>query len=210
LAAFLSVQMGAFVVAPPRAAQAEDQAEGRRRFKRGQELYAEGRFLDAAREFEAGYAVAPRPLFLLNIGQSYRRGNEFEKAKRAYEMLLRVDPQTPHRAEVEEHIRAIDDALAAAAVLPAPPPAGGTQAARPAARPAPPPSAPPPEPRATAPVVMDRPEPTEASDGDESVFKKAWFWAVVAGVAAAGVTAVVLSTRSRSSCPGDLCIRETP
>jgi tetratricopeptide (TPR) repeat protein len=78
-----------------------DESEGRRHFKAGQDLYQQKRFLEAAREFEAGYAVAPRPLFLLNIGHAYRRANELIKAKNAYEALLKLQPDLPQRTEVE-------------------------------------------------------------------------------------------------------------
>src|SRR4051812_11899197 len=101
-----------FVLATGGGARA-DEAEGRRHWKAGQDLYAQKRFLEAAREFEAGYAVAPRPLFLLNIGHAYRRANELVKAKSAYEALLRLQPDLPQRTEVEGYIRSINDALQA-------------------------------------------------------------------------------------------------
>ena len=70
-----------------------------RHWDRGQELYKQGRFLEAAREFEAGYQVAPRSLFLLNIGHSYRRAQELRKAKAAYETLLKIDPTSAAPAD---------------------------------------------------------------------------------------------------------------
>jgi len=90
-----------------------DEAEGRRHWKAGQDLYQQKRFIEAAREFEAGYAVAPRPLFLLNIGHAYRRANELVKAKNAYEALLKLQPDLPQRNEVEGYIKSINDALQA-------------------------------------------------------------------------------------------------
>src|SRR4051812_10840821 len=101
-------------------ARAEDEAEGRVHFARGQELFKAKRFLEAAHEFEAGFEAAPRPLFLLNIGHSYRRAEQFRKAKSVYEMLLRVEPNTPYRKEVEGLIKTIDDALESAEPLPLP------------------------------------------------------------------------------------------
>ena len=80
-----------------------------------------GRFLEAAREFEAGYAAAPRTAFLLNIGHCYRRAGQLEKAKSYYKKLLETDPGFAQRGEVEEHIRNIDDALSVPQV-PAPKP----------------------------------------------------------------------------------------
>jgi tetratricopeptide (TPR) repeat protein len=89
----------------------EDEATARGHFERGSKLYDQGKYLDAAREFEAGYQSAPRPLFLLNIGHSYRRSQDLRKAKAAYEKLLRTDPTTPQRPMVEDLIKTIDDAL---------------------------------------------------------------------------------------------------
>jgi hypothetical protein len=119
-------------------AYAEDEAEARAHFNRGESLFKAKKFLDAAREFEAGFVASPRPLFLLNIGHSYRRAHEFRKAKAAYEMLLRVEPQTKHRAEVEGLIKTIDDTLDNdAPVAPAPGPRAGASPPPPAPAPAP-------------------------------------------------------------------------
>jgi hypothetical protein len=114
----------------PGRATAADEGEARQHFTRGQELFKQKRFLEAAREFEAGFVASPRPLFLLNIGHSYRRAEEFRKAKAAYEMLLRVEPNTPYRKEVLSLIATIDDALEGSRPLPPQP--------KPAAPPAPP------------------------------------------------------------------------
>jgi hypothetical protein len=150
LALFFSVGGGG------REARAEDEAEGRVHFARGQELFQAKRFLEAAHEFEAGFEAAPRPLFLLNIGHSYRRAGQFRKAKSVYELLLRVEPNTPHRKEVEGLIKTIDDALESAEPLPAAPP-----------RPAPPvraapvvPAAPAPAPGTPTPPPVRPPAPT--------------------------------------------------
>src|SRR4051794_18541444 len=105
------VVLGAVAVFATRAHA--DEAEGKKHWKAGQDLYAQKRFLEAAHEFEAGYAVAPRPLFLMNIGHAYRRANELVRAKTAYETLLRLQPDLPQRAEVEGYIKSIDDALQA-------------------------------------------------------------------------------------------------
>jgi tetratricopeptide (TPR) repeat protein len=178
-------------------ARADDEAEGKRRFKRGGELYAEGKFLEAAREFEAGFAAAPRPLFLLNIGHSYRRAGEFQMAKDAYEKLLRLDRNTPYRSEVEGLIKTIDDALLS------------RELDRPAPIATPPPPAP--EPVASAPpesmqppYVVAPPTPTES----DSIFKKPWFWVVVGAVAVSAGAAVAVITLRNSACPATVCLTE--
>jgi hypothetical protein len=202
-----------------------DEAEGKRHWKLGQELYAQKRFLEAAHEFEAGYAQAPRPLFLMNIGHAYRRANELVRAKIAYETLLRLQPDLPQRAEVENYIKSIDDALQAGE---------GTvpdQPARPAPRPTTPPPAPPPmvlkpapapvlppppapmleaAPAPAPPVYVEAREPAPRDRGEPStsVFRKPWFWVVTGAIVAGGVAVAIIASRPSSSCPGTICIRE--
>jgi tetratricopeptide (TPR) repeat protein len=180
-------------------ASAEDQAEGKRRFARGQELYAEGKYLEAAQEFEAGFAVAPRPLFLLNIGHSYRRAQAWAKARAAYERLLAMDPKTEHRATVEGHIRNIDD-IAAAGPLPAP--ALETRV---------PPQPPPPRQPAAEAVVLSAPPPapiTPPSVETPPLYTRPWFWVAIGGVVAVGAGVGILALRRGQVCGADFCVTE--
>jgi len=188
-----------------------DEAEGRRRWKAGQELYQQKRFIEAAHEFEAGYAVAPRPLFLMNIGHAYRRANELVKAKNAYEALLKLQPDLPQRTEVEGYIKSINDALQADS--PASEPI--TRPASPSARPVE--IVPSPPPRPLPPPVVSAPEPVippyveardTAREPSVSVFRKPWFWVVTGAVIAGGVAVAVIASRPSSACPGTLCIKE--
>jgi hypothetical protein len=199
-----------------------DEAEGKRHWKLGQELYAQKRFLEAAHEFEAGYAMAPRPLFLMNIGHAYRRANELSRAKTAYETLLRLQPDLPQRAEVEGYIKSIDDALqAGAGTVPDQPAHPVSARPSPAPSPPPPPSIvvrplPPPMPPAVAleetpppPIYVEVREPVaDRKPESTSVFRKPWFWVVTCAVVAGGVAAAVIASRPSSSCPGTICIRE--
>jgi Tfp pilus assembly protein PilF len=109
----LSLVLGA---APRPAAAAPDdeaEAEARKRFRRGTKLFDEGKFREAAHEFESGYAVLPRTGFLLNIGHSYRRSGDLKKAKRYYEMFLQQETESPRqRAEAAEYVRLVDEQLA--------------------------------------------------------------------------------------------------
>jgi hypothetical protein len=191
------------------AARAEsDEAEGRRRWNEGKELYQKGRYLDAAREFEAGYAVVPRPLFLLNIGHAYRRAQELARARAAYQKLLEIQPNLPQRAEVEGYIKSIDDALQVvvepATLAPLPgsaPPAPPAlvdpgAAAAIAASPAPPP------------IVAASPPPPAESRSSGSILTRPWFWVIVGAVVAGGVAVGVIALRPSASCPATSCIRE--
>jgi hypothetical protein len=194
-----------------------DEAEGRRHWKQGQELYAQKRFLEAAHEFEAGYAVAPRPLFLMNIGHAYRRANELARAKTAYEALLRLQPDLQQRAEVEGYIKSIDDALSAGETVvadqprpqPSPPLASPPRTSEPAPRR---PSLPPVAAAAPdeVPVYVESRETTasRAPEPEVSIFRKPWFWVVTGAVVAGGVAAAIIASRPSTSCPVTLCIRE--
>jgi hypothetical protein len=212
-------------------AQAQgDEAEGRRRWKHGQDLYDQGRYLDAAHEFEAGYAIAPRPLFYLSIGHAYRRAHELAKAKAAYEKLLTLQPDFLGRAEVEGYIKSINDALQVAEPASSPTPAGHQEVSTTPTAPLPaPPASPagadlggaspygalagtsgPPMPTATPPppaIIETRPESTDSRS--DSVVHKPWFWVLVGAVVAGGVAAAVIAAHPSSSCPGTICIRET-
>jgi hypothetical protein len=207
LAVWLTV--AAALAAPPAWAQlppgpagsAPDEAAGRKHFEKGQELYTKNRFLEAAKEFEAGYQALPRSAFLLNVGHSYRRAYELRKAKAAYELMLRVDPTTQHRALVEDLIRTIDDALItqdAPAVSP------------PVATPVP--SSPPlPNPGLKAgnpPIDLSPPaiaETAPPSSESRSILRSPWFWGAIGAVLVTGtVTTVVLMNRS-NGCRAQDC-----
>ncbi|HXI56352.1 MAG TPA: hypothetical protein VNO55_09850 [Polyangia bacterium] len=91
----------------------EAETEARKRFRRGTKLFDDGKFREAAHEFESGYAVLPRTGFLLNIGHSYRRAGDLKKAKRYYELFLQQETESPRqRAEAAEYIKIVDEGLA--------------------------------------------------------------------------------------------------
>jgi tetratricopeptide (TPR) repeat protein len=167
----------------PRAARAADdaEAEARRHYNDGRRLYDEQKYREAAKEFEAGYAILAKPGFLINIGHSYRRAGELRKARHYYELFLEKDKTSPQREEVQTQIKTIDETLADEAVAEAgkPPPA--------------------PQPAAAAPVhVAACPEPAAAT-------ARPWWPWLVSGLAVAvagGVVAAVLVTRGTK---GDAC-----
>jgi hypothetical protein len=201
----------------PRLAVAEDEAAGRRHWDRGQELYKLGRFLEAAREFEAGYQVAPRSNFLLNVGHSYRRAQELRRAKTAYELFLKIDPASAHRPMVEDLIRTIDDALSAQADGPVTPPPKSAAATGPPPLatgapplPAPTPTTPPVDLTPAPNVTQTDPGPVPASDSSSSIFRSPWFWGAVGAVLVAGVAGTVYGLSRGSSCSADRCFSENP
>jgi hypothetical protein len=198
--------------APANTPSAEDEAAGRRHYKKGDELFKQGRFLDAAREFEAGYAAAPRPLFLLNIGHSYRKAQELRKARAAYEEYLKTDPTSTFRADVEDLIKTIDDALAASALPSAPPPPTTPPPTSSLPPVAPVPSSAGPVNTGTIdlapPVLVNVDHPPPAPAESKSIFRSPWFWGAVGVVVAAGVAGTVYGLSRSPACPATRCLRE--
>src|SRR5438477_2623625 len=77
-------------------------ARAKTHFEAGRALYNLGNYYDAVREFAAGYELAPKPQFLINLGQCYRRLENFEKAREMYQKYLTDVPgESPERAQVE-------------------------------------------------------------------------------------------------------------
>jgi tetratricopeptide (TPR) repeat protein len=149
----------------------EDVRRAREHYRKGEAAYAAERFDDAYKEFEAGYTLAPKPAFLLNMAHSERRRGQLRNARALYLKYLLVEPQSKYRPEVEQVVGELERAIAA------------DEVAHPAVVPvaiAPPPltmTPPPPPP----PVVEQRRPP--------------WIWIAVGGAVLAGVAAAFILTR---------------
>jgi tetratricopeptide (TPR) repeat protein len=137
IAALLAVAWCAGVA---RAQQPEDPvARARTHFEAGRALYTLGNYEEARREFAAGYQLAPRPQFLLNLGQCYRKLDDLQHAREMYQRYLHDAPATdPERPQAEQILAEIDTQIA------------DRQAAL---RAAPPPASPPPAPAVSAPAA---------------------------------------------------------
>jgi tetratricopeptide (TPR) repeat protein len=78
----------------PRAMRTEglDDDAARSRFRIGQALYAEGRFTEAAREFESAYELSRRASLLFNAYLAYRDAGMLEDATRTLGIYLDASP----------------------------------------------------------------------------------------------------------------------
>src|SRR4051812_5974092 len=107
LATTLATSGGA-VFAPSARAQSAELREARDHFRRGKEAYSAQRFEDAYREFEAGYRLSSRPLFLFNMGHARRRAGALGEARALFRRFLELQPDSPRRAEVEAILRELE------------------------------------------------------------------------------------------------------
>jgi tetratricopeptide (TPR) repeat protein len=85
-------------------------------YQAGEKLYLLGRYEDALREFQDGYAIAPKPEFLLNLGQVHRKLGNREQAVEMFEkFLLSTTPDDPRRAAVEDVLAELRTEMSTAA-----------------------------------------------------------------------------------------------
>jgi tetratricopeptide (TPR) repeat protein len=189
LLAALSVSGAIVLPAPCRAAEADDVQRAREHHKAGDQAFKEGRYQDAYKEWEAGYNLSPRPLFLLNMAHAERRRGELKNARTLYRRFLLMEPQSRLRGEVESVLAEIDAALAEAPeTAPAPQPEGAPVAPPTVVTTPPPPDllGSPGEPAIGPPSFVSTalppadPEPTA-----RPLYKRWWFWTGIGVVAAA-------------------------
>jgi hypothetical protein len=116
-------------------ARADDDREQRARghYEIGQGLYRLGDYRGAIKEFAAGYELARKPGFLVNLGQSYRKLGELAHAREMYERFLAtVAAGDPKRAQVEAVLAEIAEQLRAHPELENPPPSAVNATSAPA------------------------------------------------------------------------------
>lgn len=74
----------------------------RRAYAKGQNAFAQGDFAAAQTAFEEAYANVPNPIVLVSIGEAAAKQGKITTALAAYEQYLRVRPDAPDRADVEQ------------------------------------------------------------------------------------------------------------
>lgn len=112
------VMVGGGAAAQPRNAVEAAKAH----FKAGEELYDAGEYADAIREWSAGYELAPRAPFLLNLGQAYRKMRSWPKAAEYFRRYLATAaPDDAHRGEVRLLLAEMQRMMAASRPASSPP-----------------------------------------------------------------------------------------
>jgi tetratricopeptide (TPR) repeat protein len=68
------------------------------------QLFSRQDYAAAAEALERAYGREPRPIFLFNAGQSYRKAERYSDAARCYERFLVFSPRHPLAAEARDHL----------------------------------------------------------------------------------------------------------
>src|SRR5262245_26705132 len=80
----------------------DQQARGH--FRLGRELYSQGRFADAAKEFEIAYGLSGRGSLLYNVYLAYRDAQDTVNAARALRGYLTAVADAPDRPHLEARL----------------------------------------------------------------------------------------------------------
>lgn len=111
------------------AARADSQPSGdalqraKNHYMAGNALFKLGNYTDAVREFAAGYSLVPKPYFLYNLGQCYRKLGDLRKAREMYAKFVDQIPETdPDRDGAKRIVVELDEQIAKLPPEKAPPP----------------------------------------------------------------------------------------
>jgi tetratricopeptide (TPR) repeat protein len=177
------------------------EADAAEHVRKASEALRARRYDEAMAEFEAGYAIVPKPGFVLNMGHVQREAGNLARARDLYKRYLELEPGSLQRAELEKSIADIDKELAAHS-----PTAADQPATKPPASPAPPrpsvaqargeDSEVPSDLKLIAREPIRKPQDSKPQDEGSPFYGRWWFWGTVAGVvAAAAVAFLVLGSR---------------
>ena len=176
-----------------RAQSQDDLARAKTHYEAGHALYNLGNYTEAQREFAAGYQLAPRPGFLVNLGQCARKLGNLPRAKEMYQRFLSAVPANdPQRAEATQVLAELDKQLAEQPVV-TPVPEPKPEIVQPVTPPATTPSA------VVTPAALSL---TAAPPPRKSWIKRNW-WIIPVGavVVGAGVgLGVYFATKPASVC----------
>lgn len=80
-------------------------------FRLGAELYGQGRFAEAAKEFEVAYGLSGRSSLLYNVYLAYRDAQDTANAARALDGYLTANPNAPDREHLTARLAALKEIL---------------------------------------------------------------------------------------------------
>ncbi len=123
---------------PPAPEGGAEVSEARARFELGRTYYETGRFLEAAREFEAAIEITPLPALYFNLFLAYRDAGEDERSIGPLRLYIGTLEDGPRRRQLASRLAVIEarvagedtreaaEEAAQAAVAPSDPPARRT------------------------------------------------------------------------------------
>jgi tetratricopeptide (TPR) repeat protein len=122
-----------FALASTAQAQSADAlVKAREHYRAGRALYHLGNYAEAIREFQAGYELVPKPQFLIDGGQGYRKLGELARAQAMYQKFLATAPaDDPDRAYVNKLLAEVEAAIASEPPVIAPAPSAAPPVAAP-------------------------------------------------------------------------------
>ncbi len=205
----LALLAAVLVTAGPREKVAHGAPAKDNREMQARESYAAGRYQDSLDLFVKLYAEKLHPNYLRNIGRCYQNLGDPDKAISSFREYLRKAKgvKADERAEIDGYIKEMEELKRRKDSSAAAPPVDKPVEAGPVPPPAPLPPAP--APSEASPVIampVSTPADAPASDGSP-VYRRWWFWTIVAGVVVAGAVGVlVLSRRADPPCEaGRIC-----
>jgi len=167
------------------------------RVSMARELFAAGKYMQAAELLGRIITVDPRPIHYFNLGQTQRRAGQIDEARQSYRHFIEIAPQHPSVPEARAYMRELDSVAAQVAQA---------------------------EKRYRSQLDRTRGELLQQLDLTRGellseraqvaqlrrggpVYKRAWFWLVLGGtftaVATAGIVAGVLLTQRPEPPPTD-------
>jgi tetratricopeptide (TPR) repeat protein len=183
----LVLALAVVLAGAPAAAQMTDADRAQQRYQAGMVHFRLDEWDEAIAEFQAGFRLKPAPQFLYNIAQAYRLSKRPDKALAYYRKYLAMDPDAPNRAEVERRISELTEQVQRSPVAPTPPS----------------PSPPPPREPTSSTSTSGRADLVAHPPEKKPVYRRGWFWGVMAGTAVvvggAVALGVVLGTQKGST-----------
>jgi tetratricopeptide (TPR) repeat protein len=112
LATLLATATSTFAQPAPAPPPSEEKrAAAKALYDKGLSHYNLGEFDEAIKAFKEAYAISQAPGLLFNVAQSYRLKKDYEQATYFYQTYLRLKPDAPNRADVEERLKEMQDAI---------------------------------------------------------------------------------------------------
>ncbi len=203
-------------------ASVADEPDAKAYYDRGNAAFALGKYDASAQAYERAYELKPDRALLYNAAQAHRLAGNKQRALTLYQNYLRFYGRVaPNRAEVTELIknlrRALDQDQQAASAPPTSTAAiggGGTTTEPPSSETPPASTTETPQPNAASTSAAETPPASTttttnvnlvatAPPPEKPVYKRGWFWGVVAGAAVVVVVGVAVGVSVGSGAAKD-------